>query len=69
MRSGSKIKLEFGMLNTRDQRLRREREETGLFGRKFQSTVHAWQSLNQLQRQIWICPWCLYAAATLFPLN
>lgn len=36
----------------------KEREEAGFSGRKIQTTMNAWQSLNQPQRELW----CLYAA-------
>lgn len=41
----------------------KERKEAGFGGRKIQTTVNAWQSLNQPQRELW----CLYATTTPIP--
>lgn len=41
----------------------REREEAGFVGRKIQTTMKAWQTLNQPQRRLW----CLYVTTIPIP--
>lgn len=55
--SGGKTEMDFGMLNIYEGSTpMEEREETGFHGRKIQTTVNAWGSLNQPQGELWISP-------------